>query len=258
MMLKKSLILALETSGRIGSVAIAHGQQILAKRTFSGPMRHIEEIFPGICEILEKIGRTGQEIKEVYISIGPGSFTGLRIAATIAKMMHLACEAKIVAVDTLDVIAANVIDDQLWSKQKFQKTHPTVKKIAVILDAKRGQFFVAVYQYRQNTHSSQNEGKWEKILPDSLMTAKQFVDEFASSNQTIWLLGEGLLHHREKFQAEGIGFLGEEYWWPTAEKIHRLGYEKSLRAEFAEPIGLQPVYLRRPQAQEKWAQGKPA
>jgi tRNA threonylcarbamoyladenosine biosynthesis protein TsaB len=248
---KKPLILALETSGRIGSVAIARGQRILAKKAFSGPMRHTEEIFPAICEILEKSGQTGQEIKEVYISIGPGSFTGLRIAATIAKMMHLACEAKIVVVDTLDVIAANVIDDELWSKQRIQKTHPTVKKMAVILDAKRGQFFVAVYQYRQNTHGSQNEGKWEKILPDSLMTDVQFVDEFAGSNQTIWLLGEGLLHHRKKFQAEGIGFLGEEYWQPAAEKIHRLGHEKSLRAEFAEPIGLQPAYLRRPQAQEK-------
>jgi len=105
---KKLLILAIETSGRAGSAAIALGQNLLAENTFSGPMRHSAELFGVVCNLLDRFDRKPKDIEHIYISIGPGSFTGLRIAATLAKTMNLANNAKIVAVDTLDVIAANV------------------------------------------------------------------------------------------------------------------------------------------------------
>ena len=107
-MIPKPLILAVETSGRAGSAAIAIGEQILAEAAFSGPMRHSAEIFPTVSALLKDLGRKPKEIEHIYISIGPGSFTGLRIAVTIAKTFNLANNAKIVPVDTLDVIAANV------------------------------------------------------------------------------------------------------------------------------------------------------
>jgi tRNA threonylcarbamoyladenosine biosynthesis protein TsaB len=112
-MAQKPLILAVETSSRIGSVAIALGEQILAEAAFSGPMRHSAELFPAIRSLLERFSRKPQEIDHIYISVGPGSFTGLRIAVTMAKAMHLANppqRTKIIAVDTRDVIAANAID----------------------------------------------------------------------------------------------------------------------------------------------------
>ncbi len=131
------LILAVETSGRLGSVAIAVGEQMLAEAAFSGPMRHSSEVFPAICTLLNRFGRKPKDIEHIYISVGPGSFTGLRIAVSIAKTMHMANNTKIVAVDTLDVIAANA-DDYL----RQEKTR--VEQIAGILDAKRSQFYIAV------------------------------------------------------------------------------------------------------------------
>ena len=107
---KKTLVLAVETSSRIGSVAIALGEKILAETTFSAPIRHSAEIFPAISDLLNRFSRKPDQIDQVYISVGPGSFTGLRIAVTLAKTMHLANATKIVAVDTLDVIAANAND----------------------------------------------------------------------------------------------------------------------------------------------------
>ena len=228
---QKPLILALETSGRIGSVAIAIGEQRLGETTFSAPMRHSAEIFPAVSGLLKGIDQKPKQIEHVYVSVGPGSFTGLRIAVTMAKIIHLANSAKIIAVDTMDVIAANATD---YIKEEGTK----INTIATILDAKRGQFFISVYQ-NQNS-------RWQKILPDCLMTASQFLQQFADNNQPVWLLGEGLVYYKDKFEAEGIKFLPERYWNPAAVKVHSLGWEKALAGGFADPLTLTPIYLRRP------------
>jgi tRNA threonylcarbamoyladenosine biosynthesis protein TsaB len=237
MMTQKPLILAVETSGRTGSVAIANGRQLLAETAFSTPVRHSAEIFPAVHGLLSRFNRHTDQIQHIYISVGPGSFTGLRIAVTMAKTMHLANTAKIVAVDTLDVIAANA-GDYMETEGK------ELKKIATILDAKRGQFFVAVYQ--------NSRGRWIKTLPDCLMTPMQFIRRFADTEEPIHLLGEGLTYYTRLFKAPGIEFLDSRYWCPRAAKVHLLGYKMACEGQFADPITLKPTYLRRPEAEEKW------
>jgi tRNA threonylcarbamoyladenosine biosynthesis protein TsaB len=228
----KPLILAIETSGRTGSIAIALGEQMLSEANFSGPMRHSAEIFPAVHKLLVRFSRKPKEIEHIYISVGPGSFTGLRIAVALAKTMHLANAAKIIAVDTLDVIAANATD---YIKEEKVKD---LNKIATILDAKRSQFFIAAYQNEQ--------GRWKKSMPDCLMTAEQFIENCGGKSRPVWLLGEGLVYHKDKFKADGIRFLDEKYWNPRAEKVYKLGWQKALAGQFADPLTLQPTYLRRP------------
>lgn len=245
-MAQKPLILAVETSGRTGSVAIAVGEQILAESTFSAPMRHSAEILPAVCGLLERFDKEPHQIEHIYISIGPGSFTGLRIAVTLAKTMHLANSAKLVAVDTLDVIAANAAD---YLDKKGQKAR--VGKIAAILNAKREQFFIAVYRRTSDKRQATSDGIWKKTLPDSLMTASQFLDKFAAADQSIWLLGEGLVYHKDKFKTQGVKFLDQTLWYPRAAKVHLLGYQKALQGQFADALTLQPTYLRKPEIGEK-------
>lgn len=292
-MTPKPLILALETSSRIGSVALALGQNILAEAAFSAPLRHSAEIFPAIHRLLGRFSQKPSQIEHIYISIGPGSFTGLRIATTIAKTMHLANAAKIVAVDTLDVIAANVINLTNTSHGARGTGHvirdsshePRItnhETIATILDAKRSQFFIAAYQrhhpesklssLRKKESISTNaipvtqyairdtsDGIWEKILPDSLLSASQFLDKFACREKPIWLLGDGLLYHKDKFKpvpsgvegADGIRFFDEKYWSPKASNVHLLGWKKTLANQFADPLTLNPTYLRKPDVKIK-------
>ena len=241
------MILAIETSGRTGSVAIALGEQLLSEAYFSGPMRHSAEIFPAVHKLLVRFSRKPKEIEHIYISVGPGSFTGLRIAVALAKIMHLANAAKIIAVDTLDVIAANATDyiKDLSSvaPAKEEEKAKGLAKIATILDAKRGQFFIAAYQNKQ--------GQWKKSMPDCLMTAGQFIENCGGKSRPVWLLGEGLVYHKDKFKADGIRFLDERYWNPRAEKVYMLGWQKALAGQFADPLTLQPTYLRRPDIKEK-------
>jgi len=237
-MARKPLILAVETSGRTGSVAIATGDKLLAETDFTGPMKHSAELFPAVARLLDRFSRKPEEIDHIYISVGPGSFTGLRIAVSLAKIMHLANAAKIVPVDTLDVIAAN-------ATYYINEENKGVNKIAAVLDAKRSQFFIAVYQ--PNT----SHGTWQKVLPDSLMTAPLFLDKFAGKAEPIWLLGEGLVYYKDKFNTEGIKFLDEACWYPKAAKVHLLGWKKAAAGQFADPLTLTPTYLRSPDVKPK-------
>ena len=272
-MTQKPLVLAVETSSRIGSAAIALGEKILAETAFSAPIRHSAEIFPAISDILERFSRKPDQIEQIHISVGPGSFTGLRIAVTLAKTMHLANAAKIVAVDTLDVIAANATDyikeentnitshsePSLRHSERSEVEDPlslsstpigerkSPERIATILDAKRGLFFIAVYERNTNDkRQATSDGIWKKVFSDSLMTTSQFLDEFVRDKKPIWLLGDGLLYYKDKFKADGTRFLDQKYWRPRASKVHLLAWKKALANQFADPLTLTPNYLLRP------------
>ncbi len=284
---QKPLVLAVETSSRIGSIVIALGEKILAETTFSAPIKHSAETFPAICNILQRFNRKPDQIEQVHISVGPGSFTGLRIAVTLAKIMQLANAVKIVAVDTLDVIAANATDyikeentTITFNSEQNEVEEPlslssnpigereSPERIATILDAKRGRFFIAVYKrlhestvsFLRNLPSTPN-GEQEsnsnyplsaircpliKVFPDSLMTSSQFLAQFARDENPIWLLGDGLLYYKDKFKADSTRFFEQKYWSPRASKVHLLGWKKALNNQFADPLTIIPNYLLHP------------
>jgi len=225
------VIAALETSGRMGSVALGEGGRLVAERRFTAPMRHSAELFGALSVLLERAALEASDISEVYISVGPGSFTGLRIAASFAKAMALANGARIVGVGTPDVIAANVADYE-------KKAGAEVARIGTILDAKRGRFYVAGYEKK--------DGGLVKVLEDSVMTAGQFLEATEPGRGPVWLLGEGLVYYKDKFACEGIHFLPEEYWNPRASNVHALGWAKAQRGEYEEAVSLIPRYLLRP------------
>ena len=229
----RALILAIETSGRIGSVALATSEELLDETTFSAPMKHSAELFPSIERLLQKTSWTRQAISHCFISIGPGSFTGLRIAVSAAKAMSLANDTRVVAVNTLDVIAANAC--------RSVRTD----YVAPILDAKRGQFFTAGYQ---RTDASAH---LHKVFADCLQTPEEILSRCASLGGSISLLGEGLLHHRARFSGDRISILDPSFWMASAATVYALGKEKAARGEFSDPLTLTPYYLRAPQVTTK-------
>jgi tRNA threonylcarbamoyladenosine biosynthesis protein TsaB len=219
--------LSLETTGRIGSVSIGVGEILSDEKTFSAPLRHSAELFDSIIELLKKSGWKANQINNIHISIGPGSFTGIRISVTVAKMMALAAQCKIAAVNTSDAMALNV-DDR------------NIKKIATIIDAKRGQFFIAVFERKSET--------WQKVLPDSMITPEQFKEKIG--NEHIWLLGEGLLYYAKKFETDNIKILDDKYWSPRASNVFRIGSQMAAEGRLSDPVSLVPFYIRRPEAEE--------
>jgi tRNA threonylcarbamoyl adenosine modification protein YeaZ len=247
------LILAVETSSRIGSVALASGPNLLAERSFSAPLRHSMEVLPSIKGLLERFGRGPQDIRQIHIDVGPGSFTGLRIAVAMAKAMNLAHGVEIVTVDTLDTIAANVSGDRDWGGP--------VERLAVVLDAKRDQFFAAVYErvapagQPRGLEAADDPGYqipapdcgiWRKIAPDCLISAADLTQQFARPDRPLCIAGDGLLYYRDAFAREGVRVLDESLWSPAASRLYALGYQKSQARRMADPLTVVPFYLRGP------------
>lgn len=235
--MSKSLLLAVETSGRKGSVAVGETEKPLAEITFSGPMRHSAELFTSVEKLLHQVGRKIEDLGWVSIAAGPGSFTGLRIAVTMAKMMALAADVKIIPLNTMDVIAENATD---YINEKNIK----INKIASIIDAKRKHFFVSVFSRTNNT--------WQRTQKDCLITSKDFIRRFARHDEPLWLLGEGLLYYKDAFKADGIRFLDENYWPAKAKNVYLLGRQNAKKTNYTDPATLTPHYIRIPQALENF------
>ncbi len=247
------LILAVETSSRIGSVALALGPDLLAESSFSAPLRHSMEILPAITQLLHRFGRQPEDIRQIHIATGPGSFTGLRIAVAMAKAMSLAGGVEIITVDTLDTIAANVAG-------RAGPSTP-VERLAVILDAKRGQFFAAVYDridaFDPTASGGSTEdpgyqipaadsGFWRKVVPDCLVDAPELLRRSAAAERPVYIVGDGLLYHHEAFESVGIRVLDEGLWSPRASRVHTLGFQKARAGRVADPLTVVPFYLRGP------------
>ena len=235
-------ILAIETSGRAGSVAVARGGELLAVRELPATMRHAVELMPAIRELVRRGGGQGwkpAEIEHVYLSLGPGSFTGLRIAVTIARALAQAIGCRLVGVPSLDVIAEN-------APAEFRVVVP-------VLDAKRGQVFAA--RYEREADELRRIGEPGLVDPAAFVgEALARVRELDGPEGRVAVLGEGVDYHRPAIESAGSGVveLDKALWRGRAETVHRLGYTMAQRGLFSDPATLLPIYIRLPEAEEVW------
>ncbi len=249
-------ILAIETSGRQGSVAVARGSELLAQRELPATMRHAVELMPAVRDLTQSQGWKPNEIDHLYLSLGPGSFTGLRIAVAIARALHQATGCKLIGVPSLAVIAQN-------APVEFQIVLP-------ILDAKRGQVFAARYE-RDAADTLQQTAAPALVSPAAFLhEARARAEQLSSkienaggqnSKIQIALLGEGVDYHREALFAQphdNVFELPKSLWPGTAATVHRLGWQMAQRGEFSDPAQLLPIYIRLPEAEEVYRKKHPA
>jgi len=221
--------LAIETSGRIGSIATVHGDQLLAEEQFPHGLQHAAQILPIIDRMCRAQQWTPRDLEELYVSVGPGSFTGLRIAVTVAKTMALATGVRIIAVPTVQVLAANAPAE--------------ARHLIIVLDAKRGQIFTARFERVES-------GDWigrEAAHLDDLTSM------LARAPRPVHLLGEGIPYHTARFDAQDpqIVVTPQELWRARAAAVAHLGAGMARRGEFADADRLTPLYIRLPEAEEK-------
>ncbi|MGI5832769.1 MAG: tRNA (adenosine(37)-N6)-threonylcarbamoyltransferase complex dimerization subunit type 1 TsaB [Thermoguttaceae bacterium] len=101
-------LLAIETTELRGSVAVAEGGILLVERPLAENQRSAQSLVPAIESILESQGWTPPELDAIAVAVGPGSFTGLRVGVTTAKVLAWACRAELFGVDTLEAAAWQV------------------------------------------------------------------------------------------------------------------------------------------------------
>ena len=223
--------LAVDTSGRAGSIALGRGANILSSKKFSGNMRHAAELISTIQSLLKENNLSPNDIQCAYITNGPGSYTGLRIAATMAKMMALANDVKIYPISTLDAMAMNAYNIE-----------GNFEYIAPIIDAKRGFFFVSLYKKVKN--------EWIKVFDDHLTKPDEFMEKVINLNGKIALLGEGLKYYSEKFKASNTVVLDENFWEIDSRNLYAIGTLMANDGESVPADSLVPDYMRLTDAEE--------
>lgn len=228
--------LALETSGLQGSVALSDDGVVLAEETFSHGLQHAAQLLPVIDRLTRQHGWTPRSIGHVYVSIGPGSFTGLRVGVTLAKTLALATGTRIVAVPTARVLADNAPAE--------------ATEVVIVLDAKRGQIFTARYTRPEATAAAALAGHWAEAEPAHLDT---LAGVLARAGRPVHLIGEGLPYHRNAVPAgdSGVIVTPDSTWHARAGVVAALGAMAASREAFADAFALTPLYVRIPEPEEK-------
>ncbi len=227
--------LAIETSSALGSVALGIGDQVLEARVLSGERRHAVEFLPAVAAICSAHGVEPLSLRIIYVSSGPGSFTGLRIAVTAARMMGLAGGAALVSVPTLEIIAQNALD-----------AVAPPDHVLVMLDAKRGRIYAAAFLLRDERYVA---------ATDSVETDPgEFLAARSTRRGTCAVLGEGVIYHRAAVEASGLDMLPDSYYRPRAEITYALGLRRANEGKLEARRSLVPFYIRPPEAEERWEQ----
>ncbi len=225
--------LALETSSDIGSAALGLAGKVVDSVTLSGPRRHAAEFLPAIADLCSRRSVSPQALRTVFVSRGPGSFTGLRIGVTVARMLGFAGGVRVVTVPTLDVIAQNALD-----------VPDRPSRLAVMVDAKRHHVYAALFAYRGDRYETMAQP--EEVAPEG------FLNEHGGTGGAV--VGDGASLHADAIHAAGWTVLPESLFRPRAETVFSLGAELEAAGSFTDYRSLVPTYIRPPEAEEKWRQ----
>jgi len=233
--LHNAKILAVETSSRLGSAALADGSRIIAAKSFKAGMRHGAELIPTVDSLCKLAALTVRDIEYLFVSVGPGSFTGLRVGITFARTLAQVINCRLVAVPTVDVIAENLTPKLPDQTQDVQ--------IAVILDAKRQQVYAAAFQWSNRTLT--------KIITEQVICPADLLRQLTPP---LWLVGEGIEYHQHALDRDDLITVDRQYWPPRAENVHACGLRLAQQDKFTALQDLTPTYLRLPEAEERWQQ----
>ena len=220
-------LLALDTTEAISSIAAAIDDKLLLEIQLEPTKRSAQSLAPGLKTVLEKVGWRPAEVQLVAVTIGPGSFTGLRVGITTAKVFAYAVGAEILGVDTLEAIAA--------------AAPPEVRALSAAVDAQRGEVVAQSFQRGA-------DGWFEPAGPPELVAIEVWLSQLPPnsvvSGPALRKWPDGLPPH--------VTALDAKYWHPTAANVARLAFRHYMAGRRDDLWKLAPRYSRRSAAEEKW------
>jgi tRNA threonylcarbamoyladenosine biosynthesis protein TsaB len=206
-------ILAVETSSRIGSCALLQDAAVVHSRTFDRGMIHGTELGPAVQNLLHSESITPNDLEGIAVSIGPGSYTGLRIGVAFAKTLAYVVRCPIVGVNAMQATAAQVQDPL----------------VSVLLDARKDEIYASAYRDGKPV-----EEGW--IGPAETWITRQ------PENTTF--TGGAIPLCRETIETAGFAIAPEETWTPHADTVGALGAARLTRGESDDVIPMTPIYMR--------------
>jgi tRNA threonylcarbamoyladenosine biosynthesis protein TsaB len=220
--------LILETSSRIGQVAVAEDDRLLEVRRLEEARRHARDLAPAIGGLLQKYSWRPGDIHAVIVSHGPGSYTGLRVGIVSAKTFAYAAGCRLLTIETFAAIAG--------------QAPAAVACLDVIADAQQGKIYVQRFGAVEDSSMR---------LPQRPLTVSRLEDWQSTRSPGAWVTGPGLRVYRDRIP-ENIPCAAEESWDPQPESLLQIGRLRFHRGESDDLWSLEPLYARPSSAEEKW------
>ncbi len=216
-------ILAIETATRVCSVAVSSEGKILGETSIYVPQSHAERLVIIMDGLMAGLKLSYRELEAVAVSIGPGSFTGLRIGLSVAKGIAFGQHKKLIAVPTLEAIA-------LGSGEFAGDEKP----IVAILHARANEFYYSSFEWMDSELQTRSECRVAAAsdlaaeFPQSTVFVGEGADEFSRCG--------GIA---DKFDARRFK-PGEA----SAKEVALIATEKMRRGEFSDLRSLVPMYIK--------------
>lgn len=236
-------ILAIETTGKLSSVALMNeAAETVGYKVSSDFMSHLRNLVPMINELLTEAGAEKSQLTHVAASIGPGSFTGIRIGVSTARALCQSLELPAVAVPTLESF--------LYKKEAKEAVSKDASvAICAVINARRGQVYGMI---------------GGRLKPQACMLAdvlKVIKEEIFPSGRKVLFFGDGIDAYGDKITEEldGMGdysFADEACRYQDAVSVGLLACEKVRRGEISDYSRLEPDYMRKAEAEQKLAAGE--
>ena len=224
--------LAIETSSLVSSVALLHGDTLGAELTIQARLTNSEQLMPHIADMLTKASVKKSQIDGVAVSIGPGSFTGLRIGLASAKALAFGWDVPLVGVETPTSLAWNCVGAR--------------DRICVLIDAQKKNVYASLYEW---------QGMELKTLKDiQIRPLSDVLEDLSQDMKTTRFFGDGALLAKQAITSYSPLF----HMAPPTMVIPRAG-SLALAAksrfdagETDDPMTLTPAYKRRSEAEVLW------
>jgi len=211
----KQKYLALETSSPCLSLALGNETEVVRSWSGAHMWRHAESLLEGIEAILKKQRWTWNQLTGVAVSVGPGSFTGIRIGLSAARALGQFLHIPVVGISALETLAFG---------QKGTVINPTI-------DALREHWYVGLYQ-------RQAQGRWKRLQPDACLPR-----EAVQQARSLW---------RKKFGALTLVESGDLHGhYPRASDVLLLAQPRLAKAGSESYKQVLPLYLRDATAVER-------
>ncbi len=221
-----SLILCIESATSVCSVALASGGEMLACKEENARNTHAEHITLFIQDVMKQGGKNLKELDAVAVSMGPGSYTGLRIGVSTAKGLCYALDKPLIAIPTLKSMTWGFAN----SKQETVNHKPIL--FCPMIDARRMEVYCAIYD---------EELKEIRKTAAEIITENSF-SELLKDNRVIFF-GDGAVKCKEVLSHQANAVFIENFS-PSAEYMIAIADEKFTEKQFEDVALFEPYYLK--------------
>jgi tRNA threonylcarbamoyladenosine biosynthesis protein TsaB len=223
------LTLALECATKTIGIALMDEENVRAEIYLNLGRHHAEVLLPAIDQLFHLTGLTPADVDLLACTVGPGSFTGLRIGVSTVKGLALAMGRPLVGVSTLETLAMNAV--------------PSSRLICPMLDARKNQIYTGLYL-------TGHDALPVAVIPEKVIDIAQFMNEL--EQEGIIFLGDGAIRHEKLICETGKGrtiLPGSHRQRLMASAVGLIGIKRYRSGEIADALTLKPRYLRPSEAE---------